>query len=336
MEAISQFNNILQSFKIKAICVGYQQTDNYFTYDLKLEPHVKVREINKWSDELSLALKACGKPNVKILHAHGLVRLEFATSRTQSLRFFDYLLREDLPQELVGKGLPCLLGQTTNGDPLWMDIAQNPHLIVSGTTGSGKSTLLHTIIANLLNYSDAYLYLIDPKNIEFYGYDGKIKNLYVGYSYEDAMSVLDTLLQFMEDRYQAMRNGLKSEKLRHAVLIVDEFADLMMQDKDEQFHKRLCQLAQKCRAAKINIILSTQRPAANIVNGAIKANFPARIACRVASHVDSKVILDNVGAENLLGKGDALVRDNFRFLERFQVAHTTADEVVKFFGEGGI
>jgi S-DNA-T family DNA segregation ATPase FtsK/SpoIIIE len=117
------------------------------------------------------------------------------------------------------------------------------------------------------------------------------------------------------------------------VVIIDEFADLIMQDKEDQFYVALCRLAQKCRAARIHIILATQRPSVNIINGSIKANFPARIACKVASHVDSKVILDTSGAENLLGKGDALIRDNFRHLERFQVAYTTAQEVCSYFGD---
>lgn len=331
MDKIQQFNNILQSFKIRASCIGYQTSRNYHCYDLQLEPFAKVRDVSKWSDELSLALKASGKPNVKILHDQGLVRLEFATLRSDALNLFDYFLEKS--GEFLGGELPCLLGQATSGKPMWMDLAQNPHMIVAGTTGSGKSTLLHTIIANILNYSDAHLYLIDPKNIEFYQYAEQIKDLHVGYSYEEAMNVLDLLLKTMEERYRAMRAGQNPNEFRHMVLIVDEFADLIMQDKDDQFHQRLCQLAQKCRTAKINIILSTQRPGVNVISGGIKANFPARIACRTASHIDSRVVLDAVGAENLLGKGDALVRDNLRFLERFQVAYTTASEVCKFFGK---
>lgn len=331
MEEITRFNSILQSFKIKASCVEYQTASNYHCYDLELEPHTKVRDVSKWGDELSLSLKASGKPNVKVLHERGLVRLEFATLRIDPLNLFDCFMEER--SDFLEGDLPCLLGQSTNGKTMWMDLAQNPHMIVAGTTGSGKSTLLHTIIANTLNYSDAHIYLIDPKNIEFYEYDGKIKDLYVGYSYEEAMSVLDLLLKTMEERYRAMRAGQNPKEFKHVVLIIDEFADLIMQDRDDQFHRKLCQLAQKCRTAKINIILSTQRPAVNIINGGIKANFPARIACRTASHVDSRVILDAVGAENLLGRGDALVRDNSRFLERFQIAHTTPAEVCKFFGK---
>jgi len=120
--------------------------------------------------------------------------------------------------------------------------------------------------------------------------------------------------------------------LKPILIIIDEFADLVMQDKGDMFFDRLCRLAQKCRAARMSIMIATQRPSVNIVNGAIKANFPARIACKVASHVDSKVILDTVGAENLLGKGDALLRDNSRNMERFQVAYTDATEVCQIFG----
>lgn len=329
MDSIQEFNKVLNDFNIKASCVNYQMVDNYFFYDLKLNPNAKVKEIQKCLDEISLALKTPNKPNVRILHGLGVVRLEFATPRTKNLNLFDCFTNKHLPQgELL-----CLLGQGVSGEKVWMDLAQNPHMIVAGTTGSGKSTLLHNIIANVVNYSSGKLYLLDPKNIEFNEYDQKMKNIQVGYSYDDAIQTLDLLLDVMEDRYEMIRTGFDAHKLPYLVLIVDEFADLILQDKDDLFYNKLCRLSQKCRAAKICIILSTQRPSVNIINGAIKANFPVRISCRVASHVDSKVILDSVGAENLLGSGDALIRDNFRFLERFQVAYTSSEEVCKYFGE---
>ncbi len=214
-----------------------------------------------------------------------------------------------------------------------MDLAQNPHLLISGTTGSGKSTLMHNIIANLLNYNAVDLYLVDPKQIEFVDYKNKFKKIVVRNTYDEAVELLSNALDTMEYRYCMMRKGLSADTMTPIVIMIDEFADLIMQDKGETFYTVLCRLAQKCRAAKIHLILATQRPSVNIINGTIKANFPARIACRVASHVDSKVILDASGAENLLGKGDALVRDNDRFLERFQVAYTDAKEVCSVFGE---
>lgn len=329
MESIQQFNKILKSFNIGADCINSQLVDNYFFYDVKLNPHAKVRDIHKFGDEISLALKTPCRPSIKVMHEQGVVRLEFVSPREQPLMLFDYFTNDNVPDG----SLVCLLGQTVDGKPLWMDLAQNPHMIVAGTTGAGKSTLLHNIIANLQNYNDCVLCLVDPKKIEFGAYDGHLKNTKVFYTYDDTMVILDSLLEMMEKRYTMMRSGHLPEEFPYAVLIVDEFADLIMQDKDDQFFNKLCRLAQKSRAARICIILGTQRPSVNIINGAIKANFPARIACRVASHVDSKVVLDVTGAENLLGKGDALVRDNFRFLERFQVAYTTAQEVCQYFGE---
>lgn len=330
MENIQNFNKILQSFRIKADCVNYNHIDNYFYYDVKLNPNGKVKDIQKYSDEISLALKTQCKPSFKILHSQGVVRLEFVYKRDERLNLFDYFTNNNIP-----KGdLMCLLGQSVDGQKVWMDLATNPHLLISGTTGSGKSTLLHNIIANMFNYNHVNLYLIDPKNIEFAEYDKKINNnLYVSYSYSDAIFTLDSIITIMEHRYSLLRSGISPKAFPYIVVIIDEFADLIMQDKGNQFYTKLCMLAQKSRAAKISIIVATQRPSVNIIDGTIKANFPARLACRVSSHIDSKVILDTSGAENLLGQGDALLRDNFRSLERFQIAYTDAKEVCNFFGD---
>jgi S-DNA-T family DNA segregation ATPase FtsK/SpoIIIE len=329
MESIEQFNKILQSFNIGASCIDNRIVDNYFFYDIKLNPHARVKDIHKYGDEISLALKTPCRPSIKVLHEQGLVRLEFVSPREKPLMLLDYFTNTDLPEGDV----LCLLGQTVDGQRLWMDLAKNPHMIVAGTTGSGKSTLLHNLVANIQNYNDCVLCLVDPKKIEFHEYDGKLHNTKVYYTYDETVQLLDSLLELMEERYSMMRSGHLPQEFPYIVVVIDEFADLIMQDREDMFFSKLCRLAQKCRAARICIVLATQRPSANIINGAIKANFPARVACRVASHVDSKVILDVTGAENLLGKGDALVRDNFRFLERFQVAYTSATEVCQYFGE---
>lgn len=328
MELINDFNSILQSFKIKASCINHQKVDNYFFYDLKLNPTAKVKDIQKYSEEISLALKTPCKPSIKVIHQEGIIRLEFASPRTSPLNLFDFFTNKGIPKGDIN----CLLGQTVDGRKIWMDLAQNPHMIVAGTTGSGKSTLLHNIIANVLNYNDVDLFLVDPKRIEFSEYEKLNKNVQIMYTYDETMDLLNSSIELMEFRYDLLRMGHLTSSLKPVVIMIDEFADLIMQDKDDMFYTMLCRLAQKCRAAKIHIILSTQRPSVNIINGTIKANFPARIACRVASHVDSKVILDTSGAENLLGKGDALIRDNFRSLERFQIAYTDATEVCSYFG----
>lgn len=327
MEAIRDFNNIIRSFKIKAECVNFNQVDNYFYYDLKLNTNGKVKDLQKYGDEISLALKAPCKPGIKVMRDEGLVRLEFAAPRTTPLRLFDMFGKNARPKGDIN----CLLGQTVNGQPMWMDLAQNPHLLIAGTTGSGKSILLHNLVANILHYNQTHLFLIDPKSIEFDKYRA-LKTIPVYYTYDDAIAVLDSALEAMERRYANIRAGMLASSMKPIVIIIDEFADLIMQDKNDAFYTKLCRLAQKCRAARMHIVLATQRPSVNIINGVIKANFPARIACRVASHIDSKVILDSAGAENLLGKGDALIRDNFRVQERFQVAYTDANEVCKAFG----
>lgn len=327
MDTAVQFNQILNSFNIKAQCLQASQVDNYVFYDCKLQPSAKVKDLQKYGDEISLALKMPCKPSMKILREQGVIRVEFALPREKPLRLFDLFTNQNVP-----KGdLICLLGQRVDGEKVWMDLLQNPHMLIAGTTGSGKSTLLHNIIANVMNYNDVRLVLCDPKRIEFGLYE-KMRNTQVHYTYDDVVSVMSNMIELMEDRYNKIRTSWDPNKFQPILLVIDEFADLIMQDKGDMFYDRLCRLAQKCRAARMSIILSTQRPSVNIVNGAIKANFPARIACKVASHVDSKVIMDTSGAENLLGKGDALLRDNFRHMERFQVAYTDATEVSGYFG----
>jgi len=321
---IQYIEALLKIFKIKAKCINYQKMDNYFFFDLVLLSNTKVKDLNKYLDEISLALKTSGKPLIRILHEEGLVRLEFVSPQINLLKLFNYFHSPPSGE------LMCLLGKDIDGKPVWMDLIKNPHMIVAGTTGSGKSTLLHNIIANLLIHENVSLCLLDPKNIEFANYSN-IHNICIGYSYTDAIVVLDSLLSSMEYRYELLRSGISINNLPYGILIIDEFADLIMQDENNQFYDKLCKLAQKCRAAKMSIILSTQRPSCNVINGTIKANFPARIACRTASNVDSRIILDANGAENLFGKGDALLKDNFNYLKRFQIAHTDSEEVCKYF-----
>lgn len=329
MDSLQQFNQILQTLTIKAKCVDSQAIDNYFYYDLKLAPNARVRDVHRYGDEISLALRTPCRPSIKVLHKQGVVRLEFVTPRSSPLRLLEYFTNDEIPEG----DLICLLGQSVEGKKVWMDLAQNPHMLVAGTTGSGKSILLHNLIANLKNYNQCLIYLVDPKKIEFCYYEGRLSHSKVSYTYDETIDLLDSLLEIVEERYGAVQLGHSIQEFPYVVLIVDEFADLAMQDKNEIFYTKICRLAQKSRAARIVIVLATQRPSVNIINGDIKANFPARLACRVASHVDSKVILDVTGAENLLGKGDALVRDNFRFLERFQVAYITPEEVCQYYGD---
>jgi S-DNA-T family DNA segregation ATPase FtsK/SpoIIIE len=213
-----------------------------------------------------------------------------------------------------------LLGENLRGDPIWFDIGKTPHLLVAGCTGSGKSSLLHTLITNLLYRHRLWLYLLDPKNTEYHRYADHA-NVKVLPTYQDALDIMTMLLEYMEDRYAQMRaHGWATKDFDPIVVIVDEFADLIMQDAGLVLMQTICRLAQKCRAANIYLVLATQRPSVDVITGSIKANFPARLCCRVASKIDSRIVLDANGAEKLLGNGDALITAGDYSMERFQVA----------------
>ena len=329
MDNIEKLNGILRSFKIKAACVDFTEYSNAYFYDLVLNPGARVRDVQKFSTEIALALKAVNKPRISVMSEQGVVRFEFLKSSRNKIPLLELGNQSPRPTG----ALTCLMGETLEGQPVWIDLVKNPHMIVAGCTGSGKSTILHTLIANLLLHRNVKLFLMDPKNIEFYKYDeNKIKQIKVSYSYQDCLNTLEIIETEMNRRYlQIKENKVDVSVFPYITLIIDEFADLIMQDYDQTFFKKLCIVAQKSRAARIHIILATQRPSVNIVNGAIKANFPARLACKVSSGVDSRVILDQSGAENLVGNGDSIINNVEHTYQRFQAAYTYADEVCKYF-----
>lgn len=330
MDNVEKLNNILGAFKIGATCRNFTEHKNICFYDIELKPGARIRDVERYLSELSLALRVSGKPSLKLLSDQGLLRFEFVKAQTDKIDLFS--LGYGLPRP-TGK-LTCLLGETHEGNPLWIDIANNPHMLIAGCTGSGKSTLLHTLIANLLLYPKASIVLMDPKNIEFYKYaEMKLKRIQVSYEYEDCLSKIESLCSEMDERYQLIRDfRVTVDHFPYIILIIDEFADLIQQDASKRFHAALCRLAQKSRAAGIHIIISTQRPSVDVVDGTIKANFPARISCKVATGVDSRVILDANGAQNLIGSGDALLKNNEHDLQRFQVAFTSPDQIKMYFG----
>lgn len=325
IEKIQEINSIFKSFKLSAQCLNYKEVNSYCFYDVRLEPRTRVKDIEKFSNEISLCLKTYGKPSLNLLSELGLVRLEFYKKITKSINLFEYFDDKTPDGELQ-----LLLGESTQGNKMWVDLAKAPHMLVAGTTGSGKSTILHSIIANILNYyPGTKIALMDPKNIEFCQYES-INNVFVSSSYTSCLYMMEKLNDIMEQRYSLLRQS-NSVNLPHMVIIIDEFSDLILQDKNNEFYGLLCKLSQKCRAAKMHIVLATQRPSADVISGVIKANFPVRISCRVASGVDSKVILDKVGAENLFGKGDAFIKTNTGRLERFQAAYTDGEQIRKHF-----
>lgn len=330
MDNVEKLNTILDAFKIKAVCRNFTEYKNISSYDIELKPGSRIRDVEKYLNEIAFSLRVEGKPALKLLSEQGLLRFEFVKSQHNKINLFELGYGLSRP---TGK-LTCLLGETHEGNPLWIDIVNNPHMLIAGCTGSGKSTLLHVLIANLLLYPKASIILMDPKNIEFHKYaEMKLDRVQVSYDYEECLHQLETLSLEMEERYTLIRDfKITVELFPYIILIIDEFADLIQQDLKKRFHSLLVKLAQKSRAAGIHIIISTQRPSVDVVDGTIKANFPSRIACKVASGVDSRVILDTNGAQNLIGCGDALLKNHELSLQRFQVAFTSPDEIQTYFG----
>lgn len=319
---------ILNSFELKVSCVSATRHRNFSSYDLRLEPGAKISRLESSLREIGLALKSYGSPTLTFPNGSGIVRMQLATSGSQVIDFFDLFVHP------APKGhLPFLLGEAATGEPFFADMHQNPHLLVAGATGSGKSVFLHTLIANCFQRNDIKVSLIDPKRVELspYFHSGKIAHMAADYS--SACQVLRHFIQKMEERYVLMANaGVSSVEgysaIKKHILIIDEVADLMEADESKEFENALIKLSSKARAAGIYLVLSTQRPSYQVFNPVIKANFSGRICFKVNSKLDSRIVLDESGAESLIGKGDALFKSPVQGLVRVQSAYTNPARIL--------
>jgi len=303
--------------------VKEKDRDGNITVSLKevSRTRVKVERITSLANDLSLALAA---PSIRFeapVPGKSVVGIEVpnTTSEVVSLRG---VIETNAFQKILSKSKMCLgLGKGAGGEAVAGDLSRMPHLLIAGATGSGKTVCLNTIICCLLMHntpSELHLIMVDPKRVELTPFNS-IPHLAtpVIVDTNKALSTLRWLNQEMDKRYQKMatagarniegynKNKTGEEKLPYLVLVIDELADLMMAGFDEVEHI-LCRLAQLARATGIHLIVATQRPSVDVVTGLIKANFPTRISFAVTSQVDSRTILDMVGAEKLLGRGDML------------------------------
>ncbi|HUE75631.1 MAG TPA: DNA translocase FtsK [Chloroflexota bacterium] len=284
---------------------------------------IKVSEIVSLSNDLALALAA---PSIRIeapVPGRQVVGLEVPNSVGRVVALRDLLQSAEFQRARQRSKLAVGLGQDVSGRPVVIDLARAPHLLIAGATGSGKSVCVNSIIASLLLHctpDDLRLLMVDPKRVELTGYNGVPHLLReVVVDTEKVVSVLRWVTHEMDERYKRFEQGgvrniegynrraiAKGEETLHfLVVIIDELADIMMMAAEE-IEPALCRLAQMARATGIHLVVATQRPSVDVITGLIKANFPTRISFAVTSQVDSRTILDTVGAEKLLGRGDML------------------------------
>nr|WP_236846155.1 DNA translocase FtsK [Campylobacter sp. P0136] len=320
-QKIADLLDKLRRFKIDGDVVRTYSGPVVTTFEFKPAAHVKVSKILTLQDDLAMALKAQTIRIQAPIPGKDVVGIEIPNKNIETI-----YLKEILQSEIYKNAkseLTLALGKDIVGDPFITDLKKLPHLLIAGTTGSGKSVGINAMVLSLLYRNSPKtlrLIMIDPKMLEFSMYND-IPHLLTPVITEPkkAIAVLANLVAEMERRYRIMSQtrtkNIESynekmkkdggETLPFIVVIIDELADLMMTSgKDVEFH--IGRLAQMARASGIHLIVATQRPSVDVVTGLIKANLPSRISYRVGQKIDSKVILDQMGAESLLGRGDML------------------------------
>ena len=305
------------SAKVENVSIGPAIT----RYELKPAEGVRVSKIANLADDIALNLAAESIRIEAPIPGKQAVGIEVPNKENEIVHFRD-IIDTDKFRESKSK-LSFALGKDVAGQEIITDIAKMPHVMIAGATGSGKSVCINTLIASIIykaKPSEVKLVMIDPKIVELSVYNG-IPHLLIPVVTDPkkAAGALAWAVQEMENRYATFaQKGVRDLKgyneaaekekigrLPHIVIIIDELADLMMVAKND-VEDAICRLAQKARAAGMHLVIATQRPSVDVITGLIKANIPSRIAFAVSSQVDSRTILDMVGAEKLLGKGDML------------------------------
>ena len=355
LENKERIRKTLLDFKIPIISIRATVGPTITLYEIVPDKGVRTSKIRSLVDDIALRLEAEGVRIIPI-PGKGTVGIEVANKNKQTVSMRT-VIKSRKYQECRYK-LPIALGSTISNEVYIADLAKMPHLLVAGATGQGKSVGLNAIIASLLyrkSPDELKFVMIDPKMVEFSLY-AKIEQHYLAKlpGEEDpiitdmtrVVATLSSLCVEMDDRYQLLKMAQSARNIEeynakilagklnpdeghrylpYIVIVVDEFSDLIMQS-GKEVEMPIARLAQKARAVGMHVIIATQRPSTNVITGIIKANFPARIAFKVSSGVDSKTILDTSGAQQLIGRGDMLI-SNSSEIDRVQCAFIDTPEV---------
>jgi len=332
-------------------------------YEIKPAPGIRISKIKSLEDDIALSLSALGIRIIAPIPGRGTVGIEVPNTKPQIVSMKN-MLDCDAFRNSGKMELPVAFGKTISNEPFITDLAKMPHLLMAGATGTGKSVGLNAVIASLLfkkHPSELKFVMVDPKKVELSLYN-KIERHYLAKlpDSEDAIitdvrkvvRTLNSLCIEMDNRYDLLRQagvrkiteyndkfihrhlnpltevtpGNSHRYLPYIVLVIDEFADLIM-TAGKEVEMPICRLAQLARAVGIHLIIATQRPTTNIITGTIKANFPARVAFKVTSGIDSRTILDCGGAQRLIGRGDMLISLSGSDLIRIQCALIETEEI---------
>ncbi len=360
----NQIIETLLNYKIEIIKIRATIGPTVTLFEIVPAPGIKISKIRSLEDDIALSMSALGIRIIAPIPGKGTIGIEVPNKKKQIVGLREVIASDKFKN--VKMDLPIAIGKTISNEVFVADLAKMPHLLIAGATGQGKSVGINSVLISLLyrkHPSQLKLVLIDPKKVELYPY-GFLENHFLAFLPEQTEPIvtdnnqviytLNSLCIEMDARYELLKRA-KTRNLREyndkfterrlnpndghrfmpfIVLVIDEFADLIL-TAGREVEQPLARLAQLARAVGIHLIIATQRPSVNIITGSIKANFPARIAFKVASKVDSRTILDGGGADQLIGQGDMLLSvggDMIRLQGAF-VDTSEVERVIDFIGK---
>lgn len=339
-----KIEDFFESYKIDIDCKEVYIGVNSITYVIDLKYKTKVSKIKSYKEDLMLNFNAIDVEFEVAINGTSYLGIHIIKEKNKILMLGNLIQSKEFTE--TNAKIPLIIGKDFNGKIVIEDLAELPHLLVAGTTGTGKSNLLSTFIVDIiykLKPTEEKLVLIDTRKTNFTRFDS-LPHLFIPIITDTqiAIAALSFLIQEMNNRYKLFEekkvdninsyNTIATEKLPRITVMIEDFYDLMM-DTENEIEIYIQRLIQMSRASGINIIISTQRPSANIITGVIKANIPSRIAFRVPSQIDSRTIIDTVGAEDLLIYGYILFTKGECKIERIQTPYITEKEIEDIMNE---